>query len=858
MTFTSIEPSKGDNFEDFISPSRDHKVFVDVGGYDGDTVEKALQYNPNLKIIVIEPIKHLCETIKKKFINNPNVTVVNKAAWNKTCDIEFNEYTGWSKGLSTLQPSMTQVRPAPLFTTHIDKYDVKADTLNNILSELNIQAVDYLKIDTEGSEEQVLEGFSKYNNGTRFHVEHHITNLANILDKLLEIGTNVEKVTVFRDCNVKEHVVGAVIGTFKKIETIVDTDPRNSRNNWILSHCEPGQKIIDIGSQDGHIFENTLFAKDVTSIDIDKYDFPGFIQMDANNIKFPDKSFDTAILGEILEHVKDPVQVLKEAKRVAKRILITVPNEYEWDKSFSPFKDLEEESKARKMTIEEMAKEGNPKAIEFSKEDNYRHLWHCRYYTEETLRADLDNAYIKDYKLEKLNYDGWSFWTVDTGIGSTESKIAKMIEEIKKRKAADLMKYGKIEEKKAENKAETDNKYVKIAYEPANPDVKIDIPKGPIITYGQEQLKLSKEQHMLSTEGLLPAKNKLRIALISTPFFGVPPQKYGGLEQVVWDLAEGLDELGHIVTIFGPEGSKTPKHGSLVVTGPALDTVNVNWFKEEENRYLKWKDIINHDRFDIIHDHTWFAFPYLHKMNDLKLKVLHTQHGRYQWTTAPPFPKSNLVSISKFMKKYTEQYFQQKGFNVQSEYVYNGIDLNRYNFDPSIKKTNRLLYIGRFSKFKGPHTAIEIAKKVNLPLDLIGGSFVDDPLYMKNIESMCDTSNIVIYKDASHEFKIRKLQEAKALLVPSRFNEPFGLTCIEGMACGTPIITTPDGAIPELVINKETGFICETISDMISAIEDIDTIKPEMCRRRAEEFSRRVMAMRYETLYRRMMNGQDW
>jgi len=603
------------------------------------------------------------------------------------------------------------------------------------------------------------------------------------------------------------------------------------RNCWILNHCNIGDSIIDIGSQDGHIFKDTPFVKHVTSIDLDKYDFPGFIQMDAHNLQFSDTFFDTAILAEILEHVEDPVLVLKEANRVAKRILITVPNEYEWNKELFPFRTIEESSKHKNMTIEEMAKEGNPNAVEFHTKDGYKHLWHNRYYTEETLRADLESAGIKEYELGKLNYSGWSFFTIDTN--PSEYKNRKAIEEIKKKNS-----YAGQKDQIEQN----------IVIRPSTDNIQIEISKTPNITFGSD----------VSTIGMLPGKGKLTIALISTPFFGVPPSKYGGLEQVVWDLAEGLDELGHIVTLFAPEGSKVPKHGSLVVTGPALDTVNCNWYSEEEKRYFKWKDVVTNDRFNICHDHTWFGFPYYHKMSNLRLKVIHTHHGGYIWNTAPPFPKPNLVAISKFMKIYTEQHFEQKGFNVECEYVYNGVDLNRYNFDSSIIKNGRLLYVGRFSKFKGPHTAIKVAKEIMIPIDLIGGSFVDDPSYMKEIESLCDGKDVAMYKDASHEFKIQKMQEAKAILIPSKMNEPFGLTATEAMACGCPVICLRDGALPELVIDGVTGFICDTEEQMIEAITKIDTISPSECRKRAEQFSKKIMAENYVKLYEKMMNGQDW
>lgn len=217
---TVVEINNNDTFDLLFKNNENNgdtkrkSVFVDVGGYDGDTVKVALDYNPSLRIIVIEPIKFLCEAMKKKFSNNSNVIVVNKAVYDRKDDIQFNEYDGGFKGLSTLQPIMTQLRPEGRFANQILKYNVEADTLDNILSDLNIGVIDYLKIDTEGSEEQVLAGFTKYHNGTRFHIEHHIINLSNIIQELLEVNADIEKITTFRDGNMKEQVVGAVVGKF--------------------------------------------------------------------------------------------------------------------------------------------------------------------------------------------------------------------------------------------------------------------------------------------------------------------------------------------------------------------------------------------------------------------------------------------------------------------------------------------------------------------------------------------------------------------------------------------------------------------------------------------------------------------
>lgn len=830
------------------------------------------------------------------------------------------------------------------------------------------------------------------------------------------------------------------------------------RRNWILNKCKIGDRILDIGSTDGHIFRNTDIQKYVTSIDIDKYDFDNFYQMDAHDLKFPNKYFDIAILAEILEHVNEPVQVLREAQRVAKRIIITVPDEENWSPELFPFEPYEETGKRTNRTLEQMARDNNPAAKEFYTKDNYKHLFHNRHYDEEKLRRDLVLAGIQSYKMEKLQYGNpqWSFFVVDANCNDEtarqaivptakccdaefkelESNTRDMIKlnigsftvmehdwenwdiidlskfasdngfnfkqvDIRNRLPKDdnsvglincshiiehltredgkkflleclrimapngiiritvpdtklivedylkgtISRHGSHNEdvKKSEDDAHSlfhlllgghqtiydensltkllkntgfvsinKQKYkesyskeleidsanmfaelslyieasknqsgpmlsAKAVINPINIQQNIDIQEISIQVSKGEQAKLSQDiQIQQPKEPMLSAKadhigpiitvgqsninpGKLRIALTSTPFFKVPPDSYGGLEQVVYDLAIGLDELGHQITIFGPEGSKATPHGELIVTGPSINTVGVNWLESEKQNYERYKHYITPENFDIIHDHSWFCCPYLSKMNNPKLKVLHTNHGGYSWEDLPAISHPNLVAISKFIQQYTIQYFAQRGYNTQCRFVYNGVNLERYTFDPSIKRTDRLLYIGRFSSFKRPDMAIRVAKKANIPIDLIGGTFVDDQDYLHQIESMCDGKDIAIFKDSSHEFKIRKLQEAKALVIPSKMGEPFGLTCVEGMSCGTPLITTRDGAIPEIVVDGVTGFLCNDEQDMIEAIKNIDKIDPFKCRKHVEDnFSRLKMAEQYLKLYRSIIDGDEW
>lgn len=369
-------------------------------------------------------------------------------------------------------------------------------------------------------------------------------------------------------------------------------------------------------------------------------------------------------------------------------------------------------------------------------------------------------------------------------------------------------------------------------------------------------LTAGKTEHIQNFQ-IYNSDKKLIIALISTPFFTVPPSKYGGLEQIVWDLAEALDEFGHQIVIFGPEGSKATKHGKLIATGPSISTVNVDWFQAEKDAYEKYKDIITPERFQIVHDHTWFAFPYLLKGKYPNLKIIHTNHGGYSWDSAPPVSHPNLVAISDFMKQYTIQYFAQKGYQVNCEFVRNGIDTDKYPFQQT--KSDCLLFVGRLSTFKQPHVAVELARRTNHKLDILGGTFVDSVEYVNQLDNLIkDDPNIKIYKDVSHEFKIEKMQNAKALIFPSRMNEPAGLVACEAMSCGTPVIAFDDGAIKEYVIHNKTGFICKDIDEMITSLINIHTIDPKECRKRAEELSREVMAKNYETLYYKIIKGDEW
>lgn len=350
------------------------------------------------------------------------------------------------------------------------------------------------------------------------------------------------------------------------------------------------------------------------------------------------------------------------------------------------------------------------------------------------------------------------------------------------------------------------------------------------------------------------AEGKLKIAITAPPFITVPPSHYGGAEIIIYDLAESLAKMGHDITVFAADGSKVP--GCKVVEyGPPVEKVQVNWAEAEKKAYEVYKDQLY--EFDIINDHTWFGYPYLAKVKNQKLKIIHTHHGHLNWKSKPPgIDKLNMVAISDWMVEV----YKNQGFT--SKRVYNGVNMERYPF--KAEKGERLLYVGRFSKFKQPHVAIEVAKIRGMEIDLLGGTFVDDMAYLNMVRAMVVAyPKAKMYEDAPHETKLELMQNAKALIFGSAMGEPFGLVAIEALACGTPVIASNDGAIPELV-TPDVGIVCNTvqapalIDNMVDAVKKIDKISPEACRERAEAFSREAMAENYLSLFRAIIAGEEW
>ena len=357
----------------------------------------------------------------------------------------------------------------------------------------------------------------------------------------------------------------------------------------------------------------------------------------------------------------------------------------------------------------------------------------------------------------------------------------------------------------------------------------------------------------------------MKIALISSVFFGVPAPKYGGLERVVYDLWCGLVKRGHKVVCFSPDPTDMPEGGYHFSTGPAKDTLtDESWLDMEQDMWRKYDSRL--DDFSVVHGHNWFGFEYASKARNKELNVCHTHHGhlgywldaerKHQWWAKPSPFKLNLIAISNHMKSLYETGYGAPGVpKIPAQTAYNGVDLSLYPYQKD--KSDRYMFLGRIDPIKGVHTAIEAAEKAKVPIDIIGAtSFVSNKQYVHEMKTKCSQSQYAEFiGEVSHEEKVRRLQNAKGVLVCSQFGEPFGLMTVEALSCGTPVFALPDGALPEVIEHGKSGFLCNTVDEFVENIGKVDTLSSVDCRKNAERFTLERMAARYEQLYETIIDG---
>jgi glycosyltransferase involved in cell wall biosynthesis len=347
----------------------------------------------------------------------------------------------------------------------------------------------------------------------------------------------------------------------------------------------------------------------------------------------------------------------------------------------------------------------------------------------------------------------------------------------------------------------------------------------------------------------------MKIVLISSGVLPVPPIGYGGLEQVVFDLAVALKDQGHDVTIVGPTESKLPDGIRLIDCGPC----NPNAHAWEENAYKIYRPLMDSEEYKnaVWNDHTWGKWAYLSKSENPKINLCSTLHGMLPYHSSPPVGKPSFIGISK---DHADRI--SAGLGIPCRVAYNGIDLSRYKMNGA-DRSNRILFLSRITPFKGAHTFVDLVSQLGASGDVVGDdTLVEDKSYVEKILLACNANNKIRYwAGVPRDMAVEFFQKAAVYVLPNNpgWEEPFGLTVIEAQACGCPVVVTKSGALPELVDEGKTGFVAKYLQDLPEIMKfDFSRIKPEDCRSQAEKFSRESMAKQYIKLYEELLEKGGW
>lgn len=361
----------------------------------------------------------------------------------------------------------------------------------------------------------------------------------------------------------------------------------------------------------------------------------------------------------------------------------------------------------------------------------------------------------------------------------------------------------------------------------------------------------------------------MKISILGTTTFPCPPQAYGG-EVVIWDLANGLHELGHEIVLYGTKNNNI--HYPFKLNRLRDTYASADWNAEfEALKYYK-DDILSSDVIlDMSHGKTVSQELHykLHRKNICNYLI-----GNF-W--ARPYPPFNvIVNSKKQLELGINGMTGFEGTSFQNDHQYTGkipetskfvhLGTNTDFYTPNYDKEDYFLWCARFHPWKSPMTAIKLARDTGINL-VLTGDMRSNPEHVRHgkeclklIEGYENITYVPLPQDPTHQHMKKELmQNAKAFLNPILFHESFGLTNIEALSCGTPVISAAMGALPEIIKHGETGFLFNNYEQMKNYIGLIDEIDPKNCRKDIEErFSRKVMAKNYEKILIELKDGLSW
>lgn len=348
-----------------------------------------------------------------------------------------------------------------------------------------------------------------------------------------------------------------------------------------------------------------------------------------------------------------------------------------------------------------------------------------------------------------------------------------------------------------------------------------------------------------------PEERSLRIAMVVPPWLSVPPPGYGGLEQVVAALVDALCRQGHEVTLFGAgDDHGTAAHG-FVSTVPEVQYERLGESLPELAHLARVNRLITAADFDVIHDHTTIGPLVAGRRAVPTVATVHGNPvGEYGDVLSDIDSGVALVAISH----------TQRRLNTELPWagtVHNALDIRGFP-RKTRPGTGPVLWLARFSPDKGPEVAIRACREAGVPLLLAGKC--NEPAerrYYEQVVAPLVDENVTVVLNAGRAETLRMLVDARCLIMPIQWDEPFGMVMLEAMATGTPVVALNRGAVPELVRPGLSGLVCERPEELAAAVLAAERLDPEDCVAHvAENFSVERMADGYAAIFRRFATGR--
>lgn len=340
----------------------------------------------------------------------------------------------------------------------------------------------------------------------------------------------------------------------------------------------------------------------------------------------------------------------------------------------------------------------------------------------------------------------------------------------------------------------------------------------------------------------------MRVLISCDPFIPVPPRQYGGIERIVASLVSELQRLGHDLALLGHEDST-----AAVSRFFAWPTRGESGFDHLRN-LRAYAAAISAFRPDVVHSFSRIAYLIPALRSGIPTVMSYQREISVRNARAARWMARGPIAFTACSNQLAS-----KGRVSGGEWhgIHNFVALEQFDFVASVADDAPLLFLSRLDRIKGADRAISVARSAGIPLIIAGNRSETGPerdYFDREIAPHLDGHSVQWVGAVDDEQKNLLLGRARALLVPIRWEEPFGIVFAESLACGTPVISTPRGALPEIVRHGAHGFLAESESELVQSVRDLGRISRTECRNQAEiHFAKTPVVGKYVDLYQRLI-----